>query len=133
MLFRTAITAFAMILAPGLALADPTGSYNVVGKNADTGETYEGTVEVTRTGATYSVIWTIGGAKSIGTGIGAHFTKDQIVMGPATPEDTGISVGYKTGDTFGIAMYFEQADGTWQGVWTYAGSQGVTREDWTRK
>lgn len=30
-------------------------------------------------------------------------------------------------------MYFEQPDGSWQGVWTYGGSEKVASEIWTRE
>jgi len=45
----------ACICSPPLsAMADPVGLYEVKGTNADTGSEYTGTVEVTRTGATYA-------------------------------------------------------------------------------
>ncbi len=53
-------------------------------------------------------------------------------MGPASSEDTAISVGYISGNSFGMAMYFKQDDGTWQGVWTYSGSRQAAREDWMK-
>ncbi|HEY3621590.1 MAG TPA: hypothetical protein VGL12_04180, partial [Roseiarcus sp.] len=53
------ISACALIAAPSLALADPTGTYDLVGRNADNGSTYKGTVEVSRMGATYKVVWVI--------------------------------------------------------------------------
>jgi|HubBroStandDraft_2_1064218.scaffolds.fasta_scaffold2415682_1 hypothetical protein len=56
MRFSAIITACVVLVAPTLALADPTGTYNVVGHNADDGSTYKGTVEVSRTGATYKVV-----------------------------------------------------------------------------
>ena len=51
-------------------------------------------------------------------------------MGPASPEDTAISVGYISGKSFGMAMYFQQPDGHWQGVWTYGGSDKASTENW---
>jgi hypothetical protein len=123
-----------LIAAPTLVLADPTGSYNVVGRNADNGSTYKGTVEVSRTGATYKVVWDIGGKKSIGTGLGSHFENaGTIVTGPASDKDTGLSVGYLNKDSFGVATYYLQADGSWSGVWSYGGSQHTTSETWTRQ
>lgn len=128
-------SAFALIAAPALALADPSGSYNVVGRNADDGSTYKGTVEVSRVGATYKVVWMIDGEKSVGTGLGSHFEDGgkTIVTGPATDKDTGIAVGYTNKDSYGIATYYLQSDGTWKGVWTYGGSQHITSETWTRQ
>jgi hypothetical protein len=126
------ISACALIAAPTLALADPTGTYDVVGRNADSGSTYKGTVEVSRTGATYKVVWDIGGKKSVGTGLGSHFENgDTIVTGPATGKDAGLSVGYISKDSFGIATYYLQRDGSWSGVWTYGGSDHTTTETWT--
>jgi hypothetical protein len=105
------ISACLLIAAPSLALADPTGTYNVVGRNIDNGNTYKGTVEVSRIGATYKVVWVIGGTQSIGTGLGSHFESGTtIVTGPASDKDTGLSVGYVNKDSFGIATYYQQPD-----------------------
>ena len=122
-----------LIGAPTLALADATGTYNVVGRNADDGSTYKGTVEVTRSGATYKVVWVIGGQKSVGTGLGSHFENagNTYATGPASDKDTGLSVGYTNKDSYGIAIYYKQSDGSWKGVWTYGGSQRITSETWT--
>jgi hypothetical protein len=129
------ISAFILLAAPTLALADATGTYNVVGRNADNGSTYKGTVQVSRTGATYKVVWDIDGERSVGTGLGSRFENGgkSIVTGPASDKDTGLSVGYANKDSFGIATYYLQPDGSWQGVWTYNGSQRTTSENWTRQ
>jgi hypothetical protein len=126
------ISACALIAAPTLALADPTGTYNVVGRN-DNGSAYKGTVQVSRTGATYKVVWTIGGKQSNGTGLGTRLENDgkTIITGAASDKDIGLSVGYLNKDSFGIANYFKQSDGSWAGVWSYGGSQNVTVETWT--
>jgi hypothetical protein len=129
-----AISALALIAAPTIALADPTGTYNVVGRNANTGNTYRGTVEVSRLGATYKVVWVIEGKQSVGTGLGSHFENaTTIATGAASDKDTGLSVGYINNNSFGIGTYYQQPDGTWLGVWTYGGSQRVTSESWTRQ
>lgn len=129
------ISAFLLLAAPPLALADPSGTYSVVGRNADDGSTYKGTVEVSRVGATYKVVWVIDGEKSIGTGIGSHFEDggDTYATGPASDKDSGLAVGYVNKDSYGIAIYYRQADGSWKGVWTYGGSQHITSEVWTPK
>src|SRR5258708_27144812 len=132
MRFSAVIAACILIAAPTLALADPTGTYNVVGRNADNGSTYKGTVEVSRTGATYKVVWVIDGKQSVGTGIGSHFEKDNtIVTGPGSDKDTGLSVGYINKDSYGIATYYRRPNGSCSGVWTYGGSQHTTSETWT--
>ncbi len=123
----------------GLALlttaswADPTGRYNVVGTNPDSGGEYRGTVSVTRTGETYKVVWDIAGTRFVGTGLGALVQKGRYTVGPAHSEDTSISIGYVSGNSFGQAFYFEQKDGSWQGVWTYGGSKKIATETWYPK
>ncbi|NKN36477.1 hypothetical protein HFC70_08925 [Agrobacterium sp. a22-2] len=132
MSIRAILTACALILAPAAALADPTGTFKVTGSNEDATEEYTGTVKVVRTGQTYAVYWEIAGDEFVGTGLGAKFIGDRFEMGPASDDDTAISVGYVSKENFGIAMYFEQPDGSWQGVWTYGGSEKVISENWTR-
>lgn len=132
MSIRSIFAACTLILAPAAAFADPTGSFDVVGTNPS-GAQYTGTVDVVRKGETYQVYWNIAGKEFIGTGIGAKFVGDRFEMGPASEDDTAISVGYVAEDSFGIAMFFEQPDGEWQGVWTYGGSETVIGENWTRK
>lgn len=131
-LFALALVA-AIAVLPVAALADPTGTYAVNGNNAAGDSQYSGTVEVVRTGETYVIYWNIGGKEFIGTGIGAQLLEDSIKMGPATENDRGLSIGYVSEENFGIAMFFEQADGTWQGVWTYGGGEKVAGETWTRQ
>ena len=114
------------------AFADPTGTYQVQGKNADGNGQYTGTVEVQRTGETYAVRWKIGNDEFVGTGLGAKFVGDRFQMGPASADDTAISVGYISGKSFGMAMYFQQPDGTWQGIWTFGGSDKAAYENWVK-
>ena len=129
MRLRSLFAAFILSMLPALALADPTGTFQVEGKNHD-GQTYTGQVKIARTGETYTVVWNIGGTEFVGTGLGAKFIGDRFQMGPASPEDTAISVGYISGKSFGMAMYFQQPDGHWQGVWTYGGSDKASTENW---
>ena len=127
------ILACSLIAAPTLALADPTGSYNVAGHATD-GSSYKGTVEVTRTGPTYKVVWNIDGKKSIGTGLGSHFDgPGSFTTGPASEKDIALSVGYVNKDSFGICSYARRADGSRAGIWTYGDSQKIVREIWTPK
>ena len=129
---RTLILACSLIAAPTAALADPTGTFNVAGHAAD-GSTYKGTVEVSRTGPTYKVVWVIDGKKSIGTGLGTHRVGDNsYVTGPATDKDIGLAVGYINKDSFGICTYYQKPDGSWAGIWTYGNSQQIVEETWTR-
>jgi hypothetical protein len=119
------------LLAPTLVLADPVGSYTAQGVNSD-GSKYEGKVSVTRTGETYSVTWKVGDGEFVGTGLGAKFVGDRFQMGPASADDTAISVGYISGKTFGMAMFFQQPDGVWQGIWTFGGSDKAAYENWVK-
>ncbi len=130
--------ALASSLAGGISLAllataawaDPTGRFDVVGTNPDSGGEYRGTVTVTRTGETYKVVWDIAGTRFIGTGLGALVQDGRYTVGPAHPDDTSISIGYVSGNSFGQAFYFLQKDGSWQGVWTYGGSDRIATENW---
>jgi hypothetical protein len=130
MRIRSIAAACLMLAVPALAWADPTGTYQVRGVNPDDGKEYDGTVKVVRNGETYSVAWNIAGQQFVGTGLGAKFIGNRFQMGAASPDDTALSVGYISGNSFGMAMYFQQPDGTWQGVWTYAGSNKASQENW---
>lgn len=97
--------------------ADPAGSYKIEGNNPDHGSDYSGTVEVTKTGDTYKIVWTIDGTKYIGTGIG---------------DENFLAVSYKSGDHTGLALYGEKGS-DWVGIWTYAGGKALGAEKWTRE
>jgi hypothetical protein len=115
---RTVMTfAVAMLLAATTAFADPAGTYRVEGTNPGGGGAYRGTVSVTKTGETYSVVWTIQGQRYVGTGIG---NKDFL------------SVSYRSGDQTGLALYGEDSGG-WVGIWTYQGGRTVGAERWQRQ
>ncbi len=127
----TIAAAFSGLLLFGLPVtADPTGRYDVVGENPDSGGEYQGTVRVTRTGQTYRVVWNIAGTKYVGTGLGAVFENGNFRIGNASSNDRALSVGYISGRTFGMAFYIRRDDGSWDGVWTYSGSNRVARETW---
>ena len=127
---RTLALAAAFTVAAFGALADPVGSFRVVGTNPDSGGTYQGTVTVSRNGETYRVVWDVAGTRYVGTGLGAVVENQRFLVGPADPADIAISIGYVSGNIFGMAMYFLQDDGTWEGVWTYGGSPKVAKETW---
>jgi hypothetical protein len=97
--------------------ADPIGSYTIEGTNPGGNGTYSGTVEVTKTGETYRMIWVVGGTRYVGTGIG---TKDFI------------AVSYKSGSDTGLALYGADG-GNWAGVWAYSGARQVGTEIWKRE
>ena len=98
----------ALIVSLSPAQADPTGRYEVIGENPDTGGEYQGSVQVTRTGQTYRVVWNIAGTQYVGTGLGAVFENGKFRIGAANPKDEALSVGYVSGRTFGMAFYILQ-------------------------
>jgi len=114
-----------------VALADPVGTYDVVGVNPDTGGEYSGTVTVSRNGETYAVVWTIAETESTGVGIGGK-RGGSVTTGAASPDDDMITIGYGNENGFGISQYDLQPDGSWKGHWAYAGGEKVSTETWRR-
>jgi hypothetical protein len=115
------------------ALADPVGTYKLRGVNPDSDQAYTGRVTVTRTDQTYKVVWKIGKDPLVGIGVGIRMIDGYPVTGPASAEDTGISIAYGTGDTFGTVIYFQQPDGSWHGSWAHNGTGRLATEDWFAK
>lgn len=118
---------------PATALADPAGKYEVRGINPDTSEEYRGTVSVVRTDETYKVEWKIAGQDLTGTGVGIRIIDGRPVLGPASADDTGMSVAYGSDGSYGTVVYFEQTDGTWHGIWAYGGWTRISTEEWIPK
>lgn len=120
----------AILILPCTAMAGPDGVYHVKGVNPDDGKDYTGTVKIVRKGEIYRVAWKIGDHQTIGMGVGLRLVDGQMVAGPASDSDTGISISYSSGSTFGNATYTEFSDGTWRGVWAYKGYKKVSTEEW---
>ncbi len=117
MFIRFAAVCVALLFSTVVSFADPVGRYSVSGNNpGKESSTYSGSVNVQRTGDTYSVTWQISGQTFVGTGIG---TKDFL------------AVSYRSGNQTGLALYAQQADGSWVGVWTYADGRQIGGERWT--
>ncbi len=113
-----AVSAAALLWSAASAFAaDPVGSYSVQGTNPGGGSKYNGTVTVEKSGQTYRVIWTVGGTRYVGTGIG---------------DKDFIAVSYKSGSDTGLALYGADG-GNWTGVWTYAGGRQIGTEAWKRE
>ncbi|MBL0372739.1 hypothetical protein JJB09_11925 [Rhizobium sp. KVB221] len=125
-----AVTLVAVATASA-ALADPVGKFKVQGTNPDDSGDYTGTVSVTRTGETYKVVWTVGETETIGIGLGGHTVGSSYRLGPASPQDNVISIAYNSGEGAGIALYTEDADGVWHGVWALEGEEKSATETWT--
>lgn len=114
---RFVVTSAALLWSVAAALAaDPVGTYRAEGSNPGGQGKYSGTVMVTKTGETYSVVWVVGGTRYVGTGIG---NKDFL------------AVSYKSGEGTGLALYAADG-GNWTGLWTYAGGKELAPEVWKR-
>ena len=101
----------------GAIAAEPVGRYTVQGRNPGGSDTYSGTVEITRTGQTYRVVWMIGGERFVGTAVGdANF----------------LAVSYKSGGDTGLAIVAPEG-ANWGSVWTYAGGTTLGTERWIRR
>jgi hypothetical protein len=114
----SAALSLAFMLVASAALASPVGTYDVSGTNPGGKTTYSGSVSVEKTGATYRVVWVVAGQRFVGTGIG---------------DKNFLAVSYRSGDQTGLALYAEEGEGTWTGVWTYAGGSQIGTERWERR
>jgi hypothetical protein len=129
---RGLIRSIAVALAIGLAwpvLADPVGTFAVVGKN-EKGVAYRGTVVIARTGETYRLNWSLGRDHYTGIGIGATIGKEGFLPTPASPAVTVLTVAYGTSAGFGVAQFIQQQDGSWLGAWAPSSSRVVSEERW---
>ncbi len=106
--------AAALAIGAAMAAAQPLGVFKVEGVNPD-GTTYSGQVEITSSGETYNVTWTIAGATFTGAGL---YT------------DGVFSTAY-TGGFTGLAAYEEIAPGVWSGPWAGVGASEIGQESWT--
>src|SRR3954467_13859619 len=97
--FAAAFVVFA--LGATAAWADPSGGYAVEGANPGGKGAYKGTVQVSRNGDAFQVVWRIAGETYTGTGIG---------------NDEFLAVGYDAGGgSPGIAAFARKGTG-WEGV-----------------
>jgi hypothetical protein len=118
MRYLSVLAATLLMLSVSPVLADPVGKYDVEGTNPGNGQSYSGTVSVTKTGQTYKVVWVIGGTSYIGTAIG---------------NEEFMAISYKAGgNNTGLALYAPKDD-DWVGVWTYSGGTEMGTEHWTRQ
>lgn len=96
--------------------AGPEGQFIVTGTDPGNTGSYGGTVNVVAKGKAYDVVWKIGNARF--TGVGVYTDRD-------------FSVAYYGSNLTGVAVYRQQADGTWNGVWAVKGSGRLGSEVWT--
>ena len=101
--------------------ANIEGTYSVEGRNVGAIAPYQGSVTISRTGETFSVLW-----DSV-TGIG------ELQKGTGVIVDNVLSVAYSVGrQDFGIAVYSILDNGrTLEGVWAIHGDGELGTEYWT--
>ena len=108
--------ASALILLASVASASAQslpGKYRVEGKNAD-GSAYSGTAQiVATTETTCRIVWKTGSSTSEG-----------ICM----RNGNSFAAGYVLGESIGLVVYKIMADGTLEGAWTIADTEGVGEE-----
>jgi hypothetical protein len=93
--------------------AEIGGTYEVRGTNFD-GSRYGGTAEITITSdTTCRIVWNTGGQESAG-----------ICM----RNGIALAAGYSLGDAVGLVIYEIRNDGTLDGLWTIADSDGIGTE-----
>lgn len=132
MLTRALSAAMLVFATPVVALADPVGTYNITGTNLDEDAGYTGQVTIKRTGGVYAVTWHIGDKELTGIGLGGKLVGSNFTVGPASPEDNVVSLGYTEDGNTGMGIYLNLPDGSWQGVWTSDGSEKSHPEKWVR-
>ena len=130
MKLRSVLAAIALAASPALALADPVGTWNISGTNLEDNSAYTGTVTIEREGGVYRVEWDIDGKKLHGIGLGGKLVGTNFTVGPASPEDNVISLGYTQEGATGMGIYLNLPDGNWQGVWTAGDSTVSNPEKW---
>ena len=108
----------ATLLWSNSAQAGPEGQYRITGSNPGGAGKYSGNVTVTANNNVYEVVWRIGNSRYTGVGI---FT------------NSNFSVAYYGANLTGVAVYQEQSDGIWNGVWAVKGSGRLGTEVWTPK
>jgi hypothetical protein len=116
MFAKLVAAAAVVVLSTIVAFANPVGRFAVAGTNPGGQGGYSGRVNVEKTGDTYRVTWDIGSTTYVGTGIGSR---------------DFLAVSYRAGGESGLALYAQQADGSWQGVWTYSDGRTIGTERWS--
>lgn len=108
----------ALALAP-LAASALEGRYTIEGRSPGEGASYEGEVEVRRTGDTYAVAWRTTGGNYIGTGM---VTGGVLSIVYTSTQARGLP---------GLASYEIVADRVTKGIWTSLGARATGTETWT--
>lgn len=101
--------AASLMTAGPVAAADVGGAYSVSGTNFD-GSRYEGTAWIESTGgSTCSIRWETGSTTS---------------QGHCMLSGDRLAAAYTLGSVIGLVIYELRRDGSLDGIWTVAGSEG---------
>jgi len=114
---RLAVAALLLCAAaPGAALAQRQGAYDVAGTAPD-GARYEGAMVMRQVGlSSWQVLWQIG---------------DSRIEGYAMSSGNTFAIGYTIGPRPGIGIYNVLPDGSLTGQWTLIGSSAIGTETLT--
>ena len=132
MLKRLAIAGLFLAGLVSAAVADPVGSYRVDGIAAGSGERYQGTVQVTKSGDRYAVVWELDGQTRNGVALGGAFSGGSFVIGPAHQDDLMLAVGFSDAHGFGTLTMFLQPEGHYEGFLVHSGTEVAGQEIWTQ-
>jgi len=117
---RTFLALAAFLLVPTLALAELGGTYAVSGTNPGTGDAYNGSAAISRTGSTYKVVWNVGKPYT-GTGI----LNGNVLSVAFRDEATGL---------FGVVTYtVSEAGNVLEGTWAAYGQTKIGTETLRKK
>jgi len=117
---RVLLALLPLVVCASLALAaDVAGTYAGSGANPGGGGAYDCDVTIAKNGDVYDVQWYIGGGLAYeGVGI----MKNGLLC-----------VGFASGNSYGVVVYEQKADGTLEGVWTGPGASDLGTETLKRK
>lgn len=110
---KIAVIAASLLFAGSAVAQDIVGVYTVQGTNPD-GTTYAGLAEIVPlSDVTCEVTWSTGGQETTGICMRYH---------------NAFAAAYPLNEDIGLLIYEILADGSMQGTWTIAGSDGVGTE-----
>lgn len=115
---RVALT-LAALVATILPAAAIEGRYKIEGRNPGQSQIYRGEAAVKKSGDTFSIVWQIGSARQIGTGILTGSVLSVVFQAAGTPGSGGVA-SFQVIDNKVTA-----------GQWAVTGGQTIGTEQWT--
>lgn len=110
-----ALAAMAATSCPATAIE---GRYKIEGRNPGQSQVYRGEAAVKKLGDTYSIVWQIGSARQIGTGILTGSVLSVVFQAAGAPGSGG------------VASFQVRGDKVTSGQWAVTGGQTVGTEQW---